>query len=173
MQATTGNDIRRVALDGPLGATAFIETEWSEYGADVSPNGRWVAHQSNRSGRREVYVRPFPTVEAGLRQVSVDGGSRPVWSKNGRELFYAGGEAEDSMMAVPVQTDVASFLSGRPQRLFEYRYHTGTAFRAYDVNADAARFLMIKTPESRAATPASMVVVLHWVEGLNAVGPAQ
>lgn len=73
------------------------------------------------------------------------------------------------MMAVRVQIDGSAFVAGSPQRLFEQRYHTGTAFRFYDVNADATRFLMIKTPGSRSATPASMVVVLNWQEELKAM----
>ena len=68
-----------------------------ESNGEVSPDGRWLAYQSNESGREEVYVRPFPNVETARRQVSTGGGTRPLWSRNGRELFYY--VAPDTIMA--------------------------------------------------------------------------
>lgn len=79
--------ILMVSLDGERRVVPLVRTPFSEMSAEVSPDGRWLAYQWNESGQDEVYVRPFPNVDAGRWQVSTGGGTRPVWSRNGRELF--------------------------------------------------------------------------------------
>ena len=81
----------------------LLSTEFSDRNAEVSPDGRLVAYESNALGRYDIYVRPFPNVEAGRWLVSKDGGSRPLWSPDGRELFYLSPSA--SLMAVDVETE--------------------------------------------------------------------
>ena len=69
-------------------------TEFAERSISLSPDGRWLAYVSTRSGRNEVYVRPFPDAGASLQQVSTDGGTEPVWAHSGRQLFYVNGAQE-------------------------------------------------------------------------------
>ena len=93
--------IRRVA---PLVTTAFAELN-----TGLSPDGRWIAYQSNASGQFEIYVQSFPNVEDGRWQISTDGGNRPAWGPDRDELFYL---TADALMAVPVRTS-PSFEPGR------------------------------------------------------------
>jgi len=91
-------DLHQLLLGNPRRTTPLFQTPFSELNAEISPDGRWLAYQSNESGRDEIYVRPFPNASAGRWQVSSDGGSRPVWARNGQELFYlaTGGEEPPS-----------------------------------------------------------------------------
>jgi eukaryotic-like serine/threonine-protein kinase len=126
-----------------------------------SPDGRWLAYTSNQSGRFEVYVHAFP--EGGARwQISSDGGTEPVWVRNGRDLFFRNG---DKMIAVDVTTD-PRFRAGKPRLLFEGRYEAYPLTTNYDVAPDGQRFLMVKTREP-APAPAQFNVVLNWFEELK------
>lgn len=87
----------------------------TESDAAVSPNGRWLAYASDESGVSEIYVRPFPDAESARWQVSKAGGTDPVWSHSGRELFYLSGQNE--MMSVPIARG-SGFSFGRPRKLF-------------------------------------------------------
>jgi eukaryotic-like serine/threonine-protein kinase len=160
-------DISMATLDGKGTTESLLRTPFDEENGEVSPDGRWLAYQSNESGQIQVYVRPFPKVDAGRWQISTMGGSRPAWARNGRELFYL--DATNQMMAVPVQTSPA-FSAGNPARVFETRYLTPNNGRTYDVSADGQRFLMIKGSDNDRASgtpPANIVVVLNWLEELK------
>jgi hypothetical protein len=91
--------------------------------AAVSPDGRWLAYQTDESGRDEIYVRPFPDVDAGLWQVSTGGGRQPVWARTGRELFYLtiGGGA---LMRVPIE-NAASWSAGLPSLFLNGPFYDG------------------------------------------------
>jgi serine/threonine-protein kinase len=159
---TTGQDALILSLDGSRTVTRFLQTRAAEGNARFSPNGRWLAYASNESGRSEVYVRPFPGTGA-TSQVSSAGGGEPIWSRDGRELFYRGG---DSVMAVPVSTDSA-FAAGLPRRLFADHYErTGTGTGGYDVSLDGRRFLMIEPAEPELPV-AQISVVLGWFEDVR------
>ena len=80
----------RFSLDDEQAAEPLLQTEFPEINPEISPDGRWLAYVSNESGQQEVYVRPFPNIEAGKWQVSQDGGRLPVWAPDGRELSYRG-----------------------------------------------------------------------------------
>ena len=113
-------------------------------------------------------MRPSPDIESGRWQVSTGGGSRPAWARNGRELFYL--DNTNLLMAVPVQTAGATFVPGNPAKVLNKQYaSTGTLGRYYDMSPDGRRFLMIKDANEQTAdtTPASMVVVLNWIEELK------
>ena len=86
--ATAAGDVLQLRLDGTHAVTPLVQTPFSERNGEVSPDGRWLAYEANDSGRFEIYVRPFPDVTRGLWQVSTDGGTRPLWARNGQELFY-------------------------------------------------------------------------------------
>jgi serine/threonine-protein kinase len=130
-----------------------------------SPDGRWIAYASDESGRREIYVQPYPG-PGGKWQASAEGGNEPQWNRNGRELFYRDG---DKMMAVDISTQ-SGFAVGKPRKLFEGPYlknEVGYARPNYDVSPDGQRFLMIKPVEQEQAAPTQINVVLNWTEELK------
>ena len=131
---------------------------------ELSPNGRYVAYQSNESGQDEVYVRPFPRVTDGVWQVSTGGGTRAAWAINGRELFYL--DPMNALTAVPVQTSGATPVFGNPAKLFDHTADGPYSPRDYDVAADG-RFLIVKRNISADRKPAAIVVVLNWHEELK------
>ena len=148
-----------------------MQTSFNEQYADLSPDGRWLAYVSNQSGRVEVYVQPYPGPGA-RQQISVDGGTAPAWSRDGRELFYmtapsVGGQAAlTKMMVVPVQLQ-PTFTAGTPRMLFEGRYGATANIRGYDVSPDGRRFLMVQQKERPATRVADMIIVQNWIEELN------
>ena len=144
----------KIVSGAEMEVEGLIETEAPDFYPEVSPDGRWVAYGSQESGQSEVCVRPFPNVEDGRWQITRDGGSEPVWSPDGRELFFRGGVARD-MMVVGVDSE-PSFSAGNPELLFAAPYLRSAwgRNRPWDVAADG-RFLMIKesanTQESQLA----------------------
>jgi Tol biopolymer transport system component len=135
--------------------------------AEISPDGRWLAFESDREGGRfGVYVVPFPDVGRALYRISDGaGGLQPAWAPNGKELFYVG--LDRTMRSVPV--DGVNWPAGPPQRLFTANYFLGlgVAGRAYDVSRDG-RFLMLKEAvPSDSVAPASIVVTQNWTEELK------
>ncbi len=157
----TGADVWAVrASDGK--SHAVVSTPAGEYGPRLSPDGRWLAYYSDEPGRVEVFVQPF--AGPGRRtQISTDGGTEPVWSHDGRGLFYVNG---DRMMAVEITT-APTFSAGVPRLLFEARYtasYNGVA--AYDVSPDNKRFLRVQPMHPD--PPADQIhVVLNWFEELR------
>jgi serine/threonine-protein kinase len=137
----------------------------------LSPDGRWLAYASDESGRREIYVQPYPG-PGGKWQISTDGGNEPQWSRSGRELFYRSG---NKMMAVDIATQ-SGFAAGKPRQLFEGDYRvtsTGWARPNYDVSPDGQRFLMLKAVEREQAPVTQINVVLNWSEELKRLAPAK
>jgi serine/threonine-protein kinase len=133
-----------------------------------------VAYESNASGQYEVYVRPFPDANSGRWQISTGGGTRPLWARSGKELFYLG--PSGALMRVAVEGG-STFRAGNPMRLFEgpYFVSTGIRGRTYDVSPDGQRFLMIKVggASEETAAPTSIIVVQHWTEELKRLVPAK
>ena len=147
-----------------------VATDYNEFDAALSPNGRWLAYVSNRTGQNEVWVQAYP--DGVPVRVSRSGGYEPRWSADGRELFYLQGNA---MMAVAVQTEPALSFAA-PVQLFSgpYRVQANPVLRTYDVARDG-RFLMIQleaTADPNGA-PTSIVVVQNWFEELRRRVPAQ
>jgi Tol biopolymer transport system component len=141
----------------------FLQTPFDEGAPVFSPDGRWLAYSSDESGRREVYVQPYPG-PGGKWTISAEGGSEPVWNRNGRELFYRSG---DRMMAVEIVTQ-PSFSAGRPKLLFEGRYLPSTVQTAnYTVSPDGQRFLMVKPRAADESAPTQINIVLNWFEELK------
>jgi len=155
--STTGWDLFVLPLSGDRKLRPFLQMQFNQELARFSPDGRWVAYRSNESGRHEIFVRSFPGPGAKW-QISNDEGNDPLWSRNGRELFYRDG---DKLMAVDVETK-PTFRAGRPRALFEGRY-VEAEFNGYDVAPDGTRFLMIK-PDPEESGPAHVNVVLNWFE---------
>jgi Tol biopolymer transport system component len=168
-------DIWMVPLEGERKPSVFLQTPFEEAGPKISPDGRWLAHTSNESGRIEIYVRAFPG-PGGKWQISTEGGEEPLWARNGRELFYRTG---DKMMAVDVNQSrdrngaVASgFSAGTPRLVFEGKYERLLNEANFDISPDGQRFLMIKPSEQQAQAAMQIHVVLNWFEELKRRGPA-
>jgi len=164
---TTGFDIWILRLDVRK-AEAFIQAPSNQTGAQFSPDGHWLAYNSDESGHSEVYVQSYPG-PGGKWQISTEGGTEPVWNRNGRELFYRIG---DNMMVVEVTTQ-PSFSAGKPRTLFAGPYLSapGNLLPNYDVSGDGQRFLMIKAGEEETALT-QIVVVQNWFEELKQKVPA-
>jgi eukaryotic-like serine/threonine-protein kinase len=161
--STTGWDIWALKLEGDRRPHPFLQTPFNEGGPIFSPDGGWLAYQSDESGRLEIYVRSFPG-PGGKWPISTEGGTEPVWARNGRELFYRNG---DKLMAAAVETK-PTFVAAKPKLLFEAHYETGLypSFPSYDVSPDGQRFLMIKPSEQESAAT-QINVVLNWSEDLK------
>ncbi len=136
------------AEPGPVFATPFSEIE-----ASLSPDGRWLAYESNESGRSEVSVRPMQPGAARV-PVSVDGGQAPRWSSDGRTIFFRQGTA---LMAAPVTIGQDEVVVGRPTQLFDVPRDEGLS-HLFDVAADGSRFLFVRERGDRRVT-----LVLNWL----------
>ncbi len=124
----------------------------------LSPDGRWLAYISDESGRMDVYLRPYP--EGGRQvQISTDGGTEPLWRRDGHELFYRRGTA---FYAVELAFDPEPRVVRR-QRLFEGSYFRNLRWTEYDVHPNGDRLLLVKTDE----TDDRIVVVLDWFKELE------
>jgi serine/threonine-protein kinase len=149
-------------------AQPFLRTPFNESAPQFSPDGHWLAYVSNESGHNEIYVQPYPG-PGGKWQISTEGGTEPVWNRNGRELFFRDG---NKMMAVDIATQ-PNFAGGKPRVLFEGPYvPTPATFPNYDVSLDGQRFLMLKPVASAEAAPTQINVVLNWFEELKRRVPA-
>ena len=161
-------DMAVLTMDNDLASETLLATEFSEIYPEVSPDGQWMAYQSDESGQQEIYVRPFPNIDTGKWQVSRGGGLAPVWAPDGRELFYRR-LADVAMMVAPVETE-PTFRPGNAVVLFD-----GRAFlqqpgpRSFDIAPDGQRFLMIKlgTATSEAPTPGQINLVQNWFQELT------
>jgi serine/threonine-protein kinase len=143
----------------------IADPKFTENNGEISPDGRWLAYDSDESGRREVYVRPFPEIDRGRWQISSEGGTEPLWARSGRELFFLTGA--NRMVAVPVQPGSA-FSYGKPQPLFDASGYLNLGYRSFDISADGKRFLMVKdAARGNTAARPSIVVVSHWFDEVN------
>ncbi len=151
----------------------FLATRFQESEAAFSPNGRWVAYQSNESGRTEVYVRPFPAA-GGRWQVSDEGGAYARWAANGRELYY---RTDEGIMVVSI-TDDGSFTASRPRLLTAGNFLggstgvavAGSTFADYDVAPDG-RFVMFPSSGDEAPNIQLARVVVNWFDELRRLVP--
>jgi serine/threonine-protein kinase len=161
---TAGNaDILGIRPGVDTVARALVATPAEELSPAVSFDGRWLAYSSNESGRREVYVRPFPETGDARYQISTQGGTNPAWNRNGKELFYLDGEG--NLVLVPVTTGTATLQTGQSTVLFSaLRYQANPFARQYDVTLDGQRFVMIRG-ESDAAV--HVVVVFNFLAELK------
>src|SRR6266571_2071637 len=137
-----------------------VATRFTEMTPALSPNGRWLAYVSNETGEDEIYVVPFPNTGAGKWPISAGGGTEPLWSHRGSELFYRAGSGD--LVAVEIHTQ-PRFSLGRSAALFPATGFTSSRFGPqYAVAPNDRRFLMI-----RAGTPDKLIVVENWFEELR------
>jgi serine/threonine-protein kinase len=136
-----GGDIMAMQIGRDSMFKPIIATPAGETNPALSPDGHWLAYVSTESGRREVYVRPFPNVNAGVWQVSSNGGVEPRWSHAGSELYFRSITLMD-VVAVPVTTTPV-FKAGAPRMLFHSDALIGFDYPRFDVSPDDKRFLMV------------------------------
>jgi serine/threonine-protein kinase len=145
----------------------LVQAPGGQYHAVLSPDGAWLAYASDESGRTQVMIRPFPG-PGSATQVSTDGGHEPLWSADGRELFFRD-YTGTRMYAVPIET-APRLRIGRPQLLFTGPFFEGRVYgRNYDVTPDGRRFLMVMDAQPEAVT--QIRVVLNWFEELEQLVP--
>jgi serine/threonine-protein kinase len=156
----TGHDLMILSL-ADRSVKPLLQTTKNELNADISPDGRWLAFESDESVAPNVIVRPFPDVNGGHWQVSTSGGRAPRWSRDGKELYFLA--LDGAMMVAHIEASAAFTFSG-PNLLFEHRNFVGAASsigRTYDVSLDGSRFLMFKP-----APPTDISVILNWARTL-------
>jgi hypothetical protein len=134
----------------------FLKTRFAELMPVFSPDGRYLAYQSNESGRSEVYVQSFPG-PGGKWQISTAGGVEPHWRADGRELYYR--SPDQKVMAVEVQTG-SVLTAGTAQPLFQGRFDMSVARDRFLPTVDGKRFLTVAPLGREAMTPTT--VVLNW-----------
>lgn len=167
--ARMNDDIVLVSMDGKGTVTKLIEGPFRERNPTVSRDGKWIAYQSDESGVTEIYVRPFPEVGKGKWQVSGQGGTRPLWARNGKELVYLA--AEQSLMSVSFTSTTGAFTPATPQKLTTIPQQVGGAGRAFDLSADDKRFITMKSDGNDER--AEIRVVLNWFDELKKKAPVK
>ena len=166
-----------LSMEGDRKSKFLLDEGYHESHPRISPDGRWMAYTSNEKKREEVYVRPFPDVNEGGRwQISTSGGDGPLWSPDGREIFYRNGHA---VIAVSVKTS-PTFILEASRTLFQGTYvaainSPGGEFATWDIHPDGKRFLMIKESSAGGAGgfPRKINIVLNWLEELKRQVPAK
>jgi Tol biopolymer transport system component len=154
----SGANIWAVPMLGERKPFPVRESRFNEGEAHLSPDGQWLTYSSNESGRPEVYVQSFP-VSGSRRPISPNGGSEPIWRRDGKELFYL--TDDGSVMSVAVKTGT-DFEAAAPQLLFRAPIHRGLGFGrlSYAASADGRRFL-VNARVGELAPPA-VTVVVNW-----------
>jgi serine/threonine protein kinase/Tol biopolymer transport system component len=186
---TNDSNISTVALKQGAQPTPLVNTQFMEYAAAASPDGRWLAYQSNESGRPEIYVREL-VGSGGRWPISTGGGEEPRWSPDGRELYY---RINAQLVAVPVETRSSSQAGGAKtvpgethsvlstqhsvlragpsktlfNEVYDLRSNTG---ETYDVDPHGGRFLMTRPPKEDSST-AQVRIVLNWFGELQRLAP--
>lgn len=158
--ATTGQDLWMLPLTGDRKPAAFLETSNTDGGGQFSPDGRWIAYWSNRTGRLEVFVASFPG-PGRIRQVSTSGGIFPRWRRDGKEIFYR--SPDNMLMAATVNGQGPNFEVRAVRPLFGVR--PGGPHWFYDVAPDGEHFLVNTAPEQTASAPITLVV--NWPAALK------
>jgi serine/threonine-protein kinase len=160
-------EIWTVPLHGRPEAARYFANGFNLGHPTLSPNGRWMAYDSDESGQIDVFIQSFPDPERKRVKVSPGHGSEPAWTRGGSELVYRDG---DKVLAVSIDANTGA--SGPPRMLFEGPYLDNPGWtrpRSYDVTADGERFLMNKVPGED--TRPRIVVVLNWFEELRSRVP--
>jgi len=168
-----GGGIYTLSLDGDGVGQTLMQTEFTESYPAFSPDGRWLAYNSDETGRREVFVLPYPATGPKW-QISDQGGGKPVWSPKGDELFYRDGPRLYAVRNESIETDPA-FKHGRPKLLFEKPFVDSPIFNDYDVSPDGQRFVFIELTETEAALGPvdQLTVVQNWFEELERLAPPE
>jgi Tol biopolymer transport system component len=154
-------------------ARPLVNSPAREFNGEISPDARWLAYQSDESGQYEIYIRPFPEVSRGRWQVSMGGGTHPLWNPAGRELLYL---STGRLLSVKVDLGATPSI-GPPQLVLASVPYPpfDTMGRIFDISTDGKRFLF-KTPAPDPDPLANLLhyeVVLNWTEELRKIGAKQ
>jgi serine/threonine-protein kinase len=158
-------NITLLELDGSGEVQKLASSPFNEFQPALSPDAKWLAYVSDESGRQEVYLQPFGRA-GGKILVSTQGGNTPLWSPDGKNIYYlAGGH----LISVDFSSEPSPKL-GRPRPLFRTeQYRRSVNLRSYDIHPDGDRFLFIR-PERRSD---QLHVVLNWFDELKRLAPRQ
>jgi serine/threonine-protein kinase len=161
-------DIYAMQLGVDSAPRPLLATAADERAVALSPDGRWLAYESDETGRDEVYVRPFPNVDSGKWQVSTAGGDLPLWAHSGRELFYR--SPANEIMLAPLAAGPGFVVADR-RALFKLgpEYVTSANYTPWDVAPDDQRFLMVRSMTTgQSQQNSSLILVTHWFEEVKA-----
>jgi serine/threonine-protein kinase len=147
--------------------SVFLNTSFSEFSGAFSPDGRWLAYDSDESGTYEVYVRPFPG-PGGKWQVSTGGGQDPVWSRNGKELFYWAGE-QIWVASYAVLGD--SFRAEKPRAWSPGRVPWRAGSTRFDPHPDGKRFAVVAAAEETEVRRDKVVFITNFFDELRRIAP--
>jgi Tol biopolymer transport system component len=165
---TNRGDILQSSLAQGAQPIRLVNTEFNDYAAALSPDERWLAYQSNESGRPEIYVRDLSGA-GGRWQVSTEGGEEPRWARDGRTLYFRNG---DTFLSAAVEIR-PSFQAATPRSLFNGIYNLrSNSGVSYDVDPKGDRFIMIRPAEDTNA-PGQVQVVVNWFSELRRIAPTQ
>jgi Tol biopolymer transport system component len=157
---TTKGDVWVLPLEGAREPECIVATEFAEWAPAFSPDGKYIAYTSDKDGKFQVYVRPYPDNDW-VRLISDNFGEEPIWSPKGDELFYRNG---DKWMVVSISTE-PGFTAGMPRVLFEGPFNNVSGI-SYDVAPDGQRFLVLK-PEYDDSQVRELNVVTNWFKELK------
>ena len=157
----------QLGLSGERKVRPFLPSDFYQGRFKVSPDGRWIAYQSTESGKHEIYLRSFPTLDQ-KRQVSNGSGRQPLWRKDGKELFYL--TLDGKLMTVDVQSG-ASLETGTPKLLFRTPIEGNPDLGQYAVAANGQRFLIMEpVREGAGSAIEEFQIELNWFSKLNTRG---
>ena len=142
---------------------------FNERNAELSPDGQWMAYQSDETGEYQVYVRPFPEVDDGLVPISNRGGIKPLWSRGGRELFYVQPGSSPQLISVSIESRDSSLMVSGRETVMDWPYLRPTEGRDYDISPDGQQFLALIQVGNldRDTAPPQINVVLNWFQELT------
>jgi serine/threonine-protein kinase len=163
----------QMELTGSHTVTPLVHSPHAERNGIVSPDGRWLAYEANDRGLFEIWVRPYPNVNDGNWQVSTGGGVQPVWSRDGRELFYV--SPTGAIMGVGVGQG-SRWTPTTTSTVVKDGYVTvlpSFLGRSYDISPDGQRFLVLKSTSEPKAPPTELVIVQHFDEELKRLVPTK
>jgi eukaryotic-like serine/threonine-protein kinase len=156
-----------LTLTRPARLDPLLHTEANETLGEVSPDGNWIAYESDEAGDQfEIFVRPFPDVTTRREKVSIDGGRYPLWAPNGRgELFYV--SLNGAMMAVAIKLS-PSLVLGPVTKLFDFSSPPRqVTSRPYDVSTVDGRFLIARPAATGPSQDVTVSVILNWTKELK------
>jgi len=172
----TKSDLLRLPLTGvgnnQSAATDLANGPFDEWNGEVSPDGHFMAYQSTESDVIDVFVRAYPDAGGQRWQVSLGGGSEPVWTRDGRELIFL--DASRRLTSVKVSVTGSTVTFSAPTTISNTAYASGGIWRSYDISPDGQRFLVMKNEAGGTQAPApGFVVVQNWIEELRKLVPSR
>ena len=152
-------------------AWGLADPDFIEGAPQISPNGRWLAHTSNETGRAEVFVRPFPNVDSTRIRASANGGIGPLWARNGRELFFVDGDRR--LVAAAFDPALGIFLGQETLFTIPSTFAISEGNNFYDVTADGERFLMARSYAGEAGSDEAphFILVQNFFDELKRLVP--